>query len=196
MTIQPCGCGSNELDWPYDTDIPAEDNNGLHCGLDEASDTVMWVEPTGDVGSFVATKDTASGIGTGLVYKNLGSVTEQAGAAYFDGNDTFTAIREGMYVVTYKFQVSDSVVTALADDGSDNFFVYARVSSDYAAWGNPFLEDESVADGVGGSANNVSGLLPCLEGGTLTYEMLHLRGSDAEFVDIYMSAFWHSPIPA
>lgn len=185
MALQPCGCGMTEDDWPYDpSDFDSVDDNGLKCGDDGDGNTIAWVHPTGDVGSFVATKGTANAIASGG-WTNLGNCNERAGGSYFNGVNKFTAPRAGMYAVT--FNINPATL--------DTYNFYARVVSDYAAWGNPYLKQhDSVVPFLGGGIA-IGGDLPCIEGGTLTYQVYHSRSPTASFEDILMSAIWRCPLP-
>jgi hypothetical protein len=199
MAIQPCGCGSTELDWPYaHADFDPAETNGLQCGEDENGDTLMWAYPGPEFGGFVATKDEAAGIGSGS-WLDFGAMTERAGASYFNGSSVFTAPRAGMYAVTFK-----AAMDICDPEACD---IYLRVATNYAAWATsnhscsgigddgPYLQTHDASVAFLGGYITLSGDLPALDGGTLTYEVYHNFGSNKEFHDIYLSALWKCPIP-
>lgn len=182
----PCACDGPAVEWPYEPDVyPVETHNGVRCGDDGSGGDTYWMEPPGDRGAMVATKASAAGITTG-VYQTLGAgFTEQAGAARFDGDNVFTANREGIYKVTFSARAT-----------AEAYSVWMRVVSNYAPWSSPYLELATPNQAVWGGGNVCAGLLPCADGGTLTFTAKHDRGSNTTFTDIYIAVVWFCPIPS
>jgi len=173
-------------DWPWAhaTLDPALDN-GIKCGLDAGGDTIIWSYPTPDIAGYtVATKAAAAGVGSGTV-QTFGALTEQAGAGYFDGTAIFTAPIGGMY----GFTVSANSTTVATYD------VYLRMRASFGPWATPYIKTVSPCASLGWSGT-LSGVLPCALGGTLTFDLIHNRGSSLDFQDIYMAFYWHSPLPS
>lgn len=185
MSVQPCGCDMTALDWPYaHATLDPSDDNGIKCGLDENGDSVIWSYPDHDVVHTVATKTTASGIANGT-WTGFGTLTERAGASYFDGNRTFTAPIAGMYDITLQFEENPNVA----------IIMIGRVVSNYSAWGSPVLRARNEASDAVGGGVCVSGQLPAAAGGTFELGVWHNKSPTYEFVNIYFSCSWRSPIP-
>lgn len=187
MSVQPCGCDMTEEAWPWaHATLDPATANGVKCGVDESGDTIVWSYPTSDIAGYtVATKSAASAVPTG-VSTAFGAKTEQAGAAYFNGIDTFTAPIAGMYAFTVSALSVASVV----------FLTYFRMVSNYAPWGSPIEKTQTIADAVLGGSITLSGVLPCAAAGTLIFDLLQDRGAPQDYTDIYMAFYWHSPIPS
>lgn len=186
MSVQPCGCGMTEEDWPVaHATLDPETQNGIKCGLDENGDTILWAYPTADViGMTVATKAASAARPSSTTF-NFGAMVEQAGAANFNGSDTFTAPLGGMWGYTVSGQ----------PDVSTEFNVWFRMQSSFGPWGTPEQKTMVHTDLLFDGAITLTGVLPCANGGTLTFDGIHDRGSAVDFTEIYMAFWWICPLP-
>lgn len=135
---------------------------------------------------FAAQKGAAAGIATGS-WTTTGSVTEEAGAANFDGTSVFTAPREGLYYVWYSLETNDA---------SDAYSVFLRAVSNHSGWSEPQISQGVY--GPNGTIKRVSlaGVLPCASSDTITYNVRHSRSSTTQLDEIYLGAQWISAIPS
>lgn len=187
----PCGCGTQPADWPYDLgDYSPDTDNGLNCGDDlTGAFDLMWAEPSSDVGAVFATKALAQGLGADA-FVSIGAMSIRAGEDYFDDfAGVFTAPRAGMWSVTFSCQPSDDMV-------DEAFFVYLKATSDKSAWGDPYLQQATPSEVFTGGGAHLNGLLPCDEGGTVTFELFHSRSGNLEIENATVSATWLSPLPS
>lgn len=135
---------------------------------------------------FAATKASASGYQSSDGWTTFGAVTEQFDSdTAFNGTSVFTAPKAGMWLVWFTF---DGLGT-----GQYNWF--GRVTSNYSGWGSPELKSGAFGEDGDTKRVNVSGLLPCDSGGTLTFNHRNSATSNKSATDIYLGAVWFSGIP-